>query len=88
MGEVYKVTDRFEQEALAGAALNHPNLLAFYDVGSDEHCTYVVSELLEGQTLRERPRHGPLPIRKALEYAVQIVNGLAPRTRKVSCIAT
>jgi len=73
---------RFEQEALAAAALNHPNLLAVYDVGSDEHGTYIVSELLEGTTLRESLHDGPLPMRKALDYAVQIVNGLAAAHEK------
>jgi hypothetical protein len=73
---------RFEQEALAAAALNHPNLLAVHDVGSDEHGTYIVSELLEGQTLRESLRHGPLPTRKAVEYAIQIVHGLAAAHEK------
>jgi len=73
---------RFEQEALAAAALNHPNLLAVYDVGSGEYGTYLVSELLEGQTLRETLSHGPLSMRKALDYAVQIVNGLAAAHEK------
>src|SRR5438067_11197168 len=68
---------RFEQEARASAALNHPNILAVYDVGTLEGVPYVVSELLEGETLRERLRSGPLPARKAIEMAVQIANGLA-----------
>ena len=73
---------RFEQEALATAALNHPNILAVYDVGSDGHGTYLVSELLEGQTLRDLLRHGTLPLRRSLDYAVQIVNGLAAAHEK------
>jgi serine/threonine protein kinase len=73
---------RFQQEALATAALNHPNILAVYDVGSDGHGTYLVSELLEGHTLRDLLRNGALPIRKALDYAVQIVNGLAAAHEK------
>ena len=64
--------DRFEQEALAAAALNHPNILAVYDIGADEHGTYLVSELLEGHTLRESLLHGALPQRKTLDYAIQI----------------
>ncbi|MGZ4824800.1 MAG: serine/threonine-protein kinase, partial [Terriglobales bacterium] len=68
---------RFEQEARAAAALNHPNILAVYDIGSHDECPYIVSELLEGQTLRDRLRDGPLPIRKVVDYALQIARGLA-----------
>src|SRR3989442_1287684 len=67
---------RFEQEARAAGALNHPNLLTLYDVGRHERVSYVVCELLEGQTLRDRLR-GPLPLRKALDYAIQAAYGLA-----------
>jgi Tol biopolymer transport system component len=79
---------RFEQEARAAAALNHPNILVVYDIGTYrtdgtaavatlEECSYIVSELLEGETLRERLRAGPLPVRKVLDYARQIASGLA-----------
>jgi eukaryotic-like serine/threonine-protein kinase len=68
---------RFEQEALATAALNHPNILAVFDIGTSEGSPYVVSELLEGETLRERLRSGPVPLRKSLDYAMQIARGLA-----------
>jgi len=68
---------RFQQEALAAAALNHPNILAVYDIGTQQDSPYIVSELLEGETLRERLRSGPLPVRKATEYATQIAQGLA-----------
>src|SRR5262245_4195295 len=68
---------RFEQEARAAAALNHPNILAVYDVGSYERAPYIVSELLEGETLRERLGNGPVPARKAIEYAIQVARGLA-----------
>jgi len=73
---------RFEQEALATAALNHPNILAVFDFGASNHSPYVVSELLEGETLRERLRSGPLPLRKALDYALQIAHGLAAAHEK------
>jgi eukaryotic-like serine/threonine-protein kinase len=73
---------RFEQEARAAAALNHPNILAVYDIGSYDHSTYLVSELLEGQTLREYLEHGGLPVRKTLDYAIQIANGLAAAHEK------
>jgi Tol biopolymer transport system component len=68
---------RFEQEAQAAGALNHPNILAIYDVGTNESAPYVVSELLEGETLRQRIEHGPISTRKAIEYATQIARGLA-----------
>ncbi|HSB76828.1 MAG TPA: protein kinase [Terriglobales bacterium] len=68
---------RFTQEAQAAAALNHPNILAIYQIGQERELTYIVSELLEGETLRERLRPGPLPVRKALDYALQVANGLA-----------
>src|SRR3974390_1188256 len=68
---------RFEQEARATAALNHPNILAVYQMATDNGISYLVEELLEGETLRERLRHGPVPLRKAIEYAVQIAHGLA-----------
>jgi serine/threonine protein kinase len=65
---------RFEQEARAISILNHPNILALYDVGTFEESPYLVTEMLEGQTLCEDL---PLPSRKALDYARQIANGLA-----------
>src|SRR5580692_5165473 len=68
---------RFEQEARATAALNHPNILAVFDVGQQDGSPYIVSELLEGETLRSRLRTGPLLVRKAVEYGVQIITGLA-----------
>ncbi len=69
---------RFEQEARAAAALNHPNILAIYDLGTTEKgAPYVVSELLEGETLRECLRRGLLPLRKAVELTLQITGGLA-----------
>jgi len=55
--------------------LNHPNLLAIFDVGSQDGSHYLVSELLEGKTLRERLSVGPLSLRKAVEYGVQMANG-------------
>src|SRR6202043_623388 len=57
---------RFEQEALATAALNHPNILAVFDIGTQEGAPYLVSELLEGETLREQLRRGRLVVRKAI----------------------
>src|ERR1041385_696510 len=68
---------RFEQEAQAAGALNHPNILAIYDVGTNESAPYVVSELLEGETLRECLEHGALSTRKAIDIGTQIARGLA-----------
>ena len=73
---------RFEQEARAASALNHPGILTVYDIGEHEGSPYVVAELLEGQTLRERIAGTPLPIRKALDYAIQIAHGLAAAHQK------
>ena len=94
---------RFEQEARAAAALNHPNILAVHDVGvfnpgdpsgtsrptqADASSSYIVSELLEGETLEERLRRGPLAGRKAIEHAAQLARDLPQRTKRASCIAT
>src|SRR3989475_3414525 len=68
---------RFEQEARAAAALNHPNILAIHDVGTHDGSPYVVSELLDGMTLRERLKGGALQQKKAVEYALDIACGLA-----------
>src|SRR3989442_6963768 len=68
---------RFEQEAQAAGALNHPNILAVYDVGTHDGAPYVVSELLDGESLKERLSDGPSGQRKTIDYAVQIAQGLA-----------
>jgi hypothetical protein len=81
---------RFEQEALATATLKHPNILTVYDIGTyrlemagsgatstaTQECPYIVSELLEGESLRDRLRGGALPLRKALDFGLQIARGL------------
>jgi serine/threonine protein kinase/Tol biopolymer transport system component len=68
---------RFQQEAQAVAVLNHPNILAIYDFGEHENSPYIVTEFLEGETLRVRLGAGALPVRKASVYAEQIARGLA-----------
>ena len=73
---------RFEQEASAASALNHPNILIVHDIGSHEGSPYVVSELLEGETLRKRISGAPLAQRRAIEYALKIANGLAAAHEK------
>jgi eukaryotic-like serine/threonine-protein kinase len=73
---------RFEQEARAAAALNHPNILAVHQMGTHQGAPYLVSELLEGETLREQFKRGRLSIRKAIDYGVQISRGLAAAHEK------
>src|SRR5688572_6276010 len=77
---------RFEREARAVAAINHPNIVSVYDVGSTEvvddergpvHAAYLVTELLDGETLRARLVGGPLPARKSADVAMQVARGLA-----------
>src|ERR1700737_2483273 len=68
---------RFQQEAQAVAALNHPNILAIHDFGEYQGSPYIVTECLDGETLRERMRPGALPVRKTTEYGEQVARGLA-----------
>ena len=68
---------RFEQEARAVATLNHPNILAVFDTGQHNGLPFLVSELLEGETLRAILDQGPLPQRKSIDYGVQVAQGLA-----------
>src|SRR6266480_3417602 len=73
---------RFEQEAQAAGALNHPNILSIFHIGTHDGAPYIVSELLEGETLRERMAGAALPQRKAIDYALQIAHGLAAAHQK------
>jgi Tol biopolymer transport system component len=73
---------RFEQEAKAAGVLNHPNVTAVYDIGQHDGAPYVVQELLEGETLRSVLAGGKLSIRKAIDYSLQIVHGLAAAHEK------
>src|SRR6476661_6656933 len=68
---------RFESEAKAVAALSHSNILAIFDFGRHEGVAYAVMELLQGETLRSRIGSGPLPLRRAVEFALQIAKGLS-----------
>ena len=69
--------NRFEREAQAVAALSHPNILAVHDVGTEGNTSYVVMELLEGETLRDRVRRSAFPWRKAVEIGAAVADGLA-----------
>lgn len=73
---------RFEQEARAAGVLNHPNVVAVYDVGQHDGAPYVVTELLEGETLRDKLRTGALTPRRAVDFAVQVARGLAAAHEK------
>ncbi|HEY6448522.1 MAG TPA: protein kinase [Acidobacteriaceae bacterium] len=73
---------RFEQESRAVAALNHPSILAIYDVGQSDGSPFLVTELLEGESLRDLLDRGPLPQRKVIHYGVQIAEGLAAAHEK------
>src|SRR5262245_20505922 len=73
---------RFEQEAHATSALNHPNILTIYDTGTQDGAPFIVAELLEGGELRDQLKEGPLSVRKAIEYAQQIAAGLAAAHEK------
>jgi len=73
---------RFEQEARATSALNHPNILTVYDIGTHDGSPYIVAELLDGEELRDRLDQGPIPLRKITEYAQQIVSGLSAAHHK------
>src|SRR5215475_3947570 len=73
---------RFEIEAKAAAALNHPNILSVFQMGTHDGTPYLVSELLEGKTLAASVRRGPLPLRQVIQYGVQIAHGLAAAHEK------
>ncbi len=73
---------RFEREARAAGMLSHPNVVAVFDVGQHDGAPYVVSELLEGETLRARLARGALPVREALNIAVAVARGLAAAHEK------
>jgi eukaryotic-like serine/threonine-protein kinase len=68
---------RFEQEGRSAAALNHPNIVVLHDAGSQDGLYYITTELLEGETLRQRLAGAGLPVRKAIDYGIQIARGLA-----------
>jgi eukaryotic-like serine/threonine-protein kinase len=73
---------RFEQEARATSALNHPNILTIYDIGTHEGEPYIVADLLDGEERRAHLNEVPIPVRRALEYARQIASGLSAAHEK------
>ena len=80
--------ERFEREARLAASLAHPNVVALHDVGFHEGKPYLVTELLQGETLRERLAKGLIPLAKALEWAAQMAQGSLLRTSAASSIGT
>src|SRR5580698_792635 len=68
---------RFELEAQATAALNHPNIISIFHVGQHDGCPYIVTELLQGENLRDRLRRGPMRVREACDLSIEIARGLA-----------
>jgi len=73
---------RFEQEARAAGALDHPNVVAVHDIGTHDGAPYIISELLEGEELRAQLNEGALPVRQALDYAQQMGSGLSAAHEK------
>ena len=69
--------ERFEREARAVSALNHPHICHLYDIGSQDGTAFLVMEYLDGETLADRLRQGPLPLKQALEFGIQITEALA-----------
>src|SRR6266480_3756197 len=67
---------RFEREARAVVGLNHPNILTVYEIGEDHSIHYIASELIEGETLRQRLEHGPMQLREAVDVAIQVASAL------------
>jgi hypothetical protein len=82
MSQDPKRLERFEREARAVGALSHPNILSVHDVGSENGAPYVVFELLEGETLRERLGSGPLPAQAAVDFGIQVARGLVAAHRQ------
>src|SRR5262249_40862982 len=68
---------RFEKEARSASALNHPNILTIYEIGTSDASSYIAMEYVDGKTLREMLQSGPLPARKAVQIAFQLAEGLA-----------
>src|SRR5881392_458461 len=68
---------RFQQEARAVVGLNHPNIVTVYEIGQDHSTHYIASELIEGETLRDRQTRGPMPLSEAVDVAIQVASALA-----------
>jgi eukaryotic-like serine/threonine-protein kinase len=82
LGDSIKLRERFEREARTIASLNHPHICTLYDIGHQDGTDYLVMEHLEGETLAQRLRRGPLPPEQVLQYAIEIANALDKAHRK------
>src|SRR5689334_2731849 len=81
-GALPEVRQRFEREARAVSALNHPHICSLFDIGSQDGVDYLVMEYLEGETLAERVKRGPLPVDQALQYGIDIAEGMEAAHRQ------
>ena len=72
-----EAVERFQREARAAAALNHPHIITIYEINEHDGQTYIAMEYVEGQTLKEKISHGPLPVADVIEIATQICDGLS-----------
>jgi serine/threonine protein kinase len=79
LSENFEAKQRFDREARAISSLNHSNICTLYDVGHQDGVDYLVMEFLEGETLADRLRKGPLAAEQLLKYANEICEGLAGR---------
>src|SRR5262245_54864835 len=77
LAEVPQRVLRFEREARSASALNHPNIVTIYEIGSVDSVHYIAMELVEGESLRSLLLNGPLPVRRLLQIALQVAEGLA-----------
>ncbi|MBK7600210.1 MAG: serine/threonine protein kinase [Acidobacteria bacterium] len=76
---------RFEQEAKAASALNHPNIITIYEIGEVNEVHYIATELIDGETIRRKMRHGKLSVYEAIEIAIQMASALATAHKRVLC---
>jgi serine/threonine protein kinase len=82
-----ELKQRMEREARTISSLNHPNICTLHDIGSQDGTTYLVMEYVEGETLAERLRKGPLSLKQAFEYGMQICEALEKRIARALCTA-
>ena len=83
----HELLRRFEQEARAASALNHPNIITIHEIGEEEGRQFIATEFIEGETLRER-LHSPIEIDEALDFAIQVASALVAAHRATLSIAT
>lgn len=87
LSENAEARQRFEREARTISSLNHPNVCTLHDVGYQDGIDYLVMEYLEGETLADRLRRGPMPVEQVLKYGIEICEGLEKRIAAAWCTA-